>query len=94
MISSLTYLREHKIPCLGICLGMQLMALEYSRNILHISQANSLEFDKNCKPYDVITLLDSQKNIVNLGGTMRLGKQGSILKKGKTLELYEEKGRV
>lgn len=94
MITSLSYIREQKIPCLGICLGMQLMAIEYSRNVLHISQANSLEFDKDCKPYDVITLLDSQKNIVNLGGTMRLGKQSSLLEKGQTRNIYDDCGRL
>jgi CTP synthase len=56
------------------------MTIEYMRNILNTPLANSLEFDKNCSPNDVITLLDSQKDIVNLGGTMRLGKQTSKLK--------------
>ena len=70
------------------------MAIEYARNVLHISQANSLEFDKDCKPYDVITLLDSQKNIVNLGGTMRLGKQSSILEKSHLRDVYDESGRL
>ena len=94
MITSLRCIREQKIPCLGICLGMQLMAIEYARNVLHISQANSLEFDKNCKPFDVITLLDSQKNIVNLGGTMRLGKQSSLLEKSLTREIYDDCRRL
>jgi CTP synthase len=66
MIETLTYIRENNIPCLGICLGLQLMVIEYFRNVLDIPQANSLEFNKKCRPYDVITLLDSQKNIVNL----------------------------
>ena len=93
MIATLKHIRENKIPCLGICLGMQLMAIEYARNVLWMSGVNSLEFDKSCAPYDIITLLDSQKNIVNMGGTMRLGKQGSVLKKGKIKDLYEASGR-
>ena len=63
MISALTYIRENKIPCLGICLGLQLMVIEYARNILGIEDANSLEFKTAC--HDVITLLDEQKNVVN-----------------------------
>lgn len=93
MIKTLTYMRENNIPCLGICLGMQLMAIEYARNVLGVSNANSLEFDKNCSPNDVITLLDSQKNIVNLGGTMRLWEQSTILRDGKILTLYEKSKR-
>jgi CTP synthase len=61
MITTLTHIRENKIPCLGICLGMQLMVIEFVRNVLDISDANSLEFDESCAPYDVVTLLESQK---------------------------------
>jgi len=94
MIETLTYIRENKIPCLWICLGLQLMILEYYRNIMDIPQANSLEFDKSCKPNDVITLLDSQKNIVNMGGTMRLWKQVSKLKKWIIKALYQDAERL
>jgi len=94
MIETLTYIRTNKIPCLGICLWLQLMTLEYARNIMDIPKASSLEFDKNCKPYDIITLLDSQKNIVNLGWTMRLWKQTSILKSGQIKTLYSDSGRM
>jgi CTP synthase len=61
MIETLTYIRENNVPCLGICLGLQLMTIEYLRNVLDIKNANSLEFDKKCAPNDAITLLDSQK---------------------------------
>lgn len=88
MITTLTYIRENNIPCLGICLWLQLMTIEYMRNMLNIPQANSLEFDKTCSPHDVITLLDSQKGVVNLWGTMRLWKQDSVLTSGKILDLY------
>lgn len=94
MISTIQYIRENNIPCLGICLGMQLMAIEYVRHIRGNNEANSIEFDKSCPPNDVITLLDSQKNIVNLWGTMRLGKQHSLLKKGLIYSLYEETERM
>jgi len=63
MIETLEYIRQEKIPCLGICLGLQLMVIEYARNVMGIKDANSLEFSN--KGTDVITLLDSQKNIVN-----------------------------
>ena len=94
MITTLEYIRKNQIPCLGICLGLQLMTLEYMRNVLCESQVNSLEFDKKCPPYDAITLLDSQKWIVNLWGTMRLWKQASALKVWKIKTLYKECGRI
>lgn len=94
MIETIKYVRENKIPCLGICLGLQLMTIEYTRNILWNPLANSIEFDKKCAPNDVITLLDSQKNVVNLGGTMRLGQQKSILKAGQIYSLYKNAERM
>lgn len=94
MIETISYLRKHKVPTLWICLGLQLMMIEYARNVLDIKKANSLEFDKTCPPYDVITLLDSQKNIMQLWGTMRLGKQISVMKSSKILKLYSEVDRV
>lgn len=94
MIETLTYIRENKVPCLGICLGLQLMTIEYARNMMNIPEANSLEFDKSCKPHDIITLLDSQKNIVNLGGTMRLGEQTSTLKTWIIKQLYNSSKRT
>ncbi len=94
MIETLTYIRENQIPCLGICLGLQLMTIEYMRNVLWESLSNSLEFDKNCSPYDVITLLDSQKDVVNLWGTMRLWKQTSKLKSWIIQQLYKNTQRI
>ncbi|MEM0201141.1 MAG: CTP synthase (glutamine hydrolyzing), partial [Candidatus Micrarchaeaceae archaeon] len=72
MIQTIKYARENKIPYLGICLGMQLMAVEYARNVCNLNDANSIEFDKSTKN-PIITLMESQKDIYNLGGTMRLG---------------------
>ena len=71
-IEAVRYVREHNIPFLGICLGMQMAVIEYSRNVLGLSGANSTEMDENTK-YPVIALMDSQKDITNKGGTMRLG---------------------
>lgn len=93
MIEVLRYTRENKVPTLGICLGLQLIMIEYFRNIIGIKKATSLEFDEKTK-FDVITLLDSQANVVNLGGTMRLWAQRSILKKWVIKELYKEAQRI
>ncbi len=72
MITAIRYAREKKIPYLGICLGMQLMAVEYARNVCKLNDANSLEFDEHTKN-GVISLMNSQKNVQDKGGTMRLG---------------------
>ena len=72
-VNAVRYAREKKIPYFGICLGMQCAVIEFARNILGLSDANSSEFDENTKN-PVIDLLPEQKSIDNLGGTMRLGK--------------------
>ena len=71
-ITAIAYARKHQIPFFGICLGMQMAVIEYSRNAAGLSSANSIEMDVNCK-IPVIDLMESQKSIVNKGGTMRLG---------------------
>jgi CTP synthase len=71
-IDAVRYVREHNIPFLGICLGMQMAVIEYSRNVLGLANANSTEMDENT-PYPVINLMESQKAITDKGGTMRLG---------------------
>ena len=71
-IAAVKYAREHKIPYLGICLGMQMAVIEYSRNVLGLKGANSTEMNKDT-PYPVIGLMDEQKHITDKGGTMRLG---------------------
>ncbi|MDE1768155.1 MAG: CTP synthase [Candidatus Micrarchaeota archaeon] len=78
MINIIKYARENKVPYLGICLGMQLMVVEYARNVAGLKGANSSEFDPMSK-HKVIVLLDSQKQITDKGGTMRLGAQECIL---------------
>ncbi|MDR0401501.1 MAG: CTP synthase [Endomicrobium sp.] len=79
-IRSVTYARENKIPFLGICLGMHCSVIEVSRNLAKLENANSTEFDNNTK-YPVIKILDEQKKIKHLGGTMRLGSYKSKVKK-------------
>ncbi|MCB0398643.1 MAG: CTP synthase [Winogradskyella sp.] len=71
-IDAVKFVREQNIPFLGICLGMQMAVIEYARNILNLKGANSLEMDENT-PHPVINLMESQKDVVDKGGTMRLG---------------------
>ncbi|ERT66757.1 CTP synthase [Rothia aeria F0184] len=75
-IGALKYAREHKIPTLGICLGLQSMVIEYARNVLGLSEASSTEFDPDTTE-PVIATIEEQKQFVHgagdLGGTMRLG---------------------
>lgn len=79
--AALKYARENDKPCLGICLGMQCMMVEYARNVMGLAEANSTEMEPNA-PYKVIDIMEEQKNITNMGGTMRLGAYDCILKKG------------
>lgn len=81
MILSAKYARENKVPYFGICLGMQMAAIEYARNVLGFKGANSTEFDDEC-PYPVIDIMPDQKDITNMGGTMRLGLYPCKLKEG------------
>lgn len=81
MISAIKYARKNNIPFLGICLGMQLATIEFARNVLNIEDANSNEFDNDCKN-PIIHIMDEQKNVTKKGGTMRLGKYPCILKEG------------
>jgi len=72
MIKAATYARNNKVPYLGLCLGMQVMVIEFARYALKSTKPNSTEFDASI-PYPVIDLLPEQTGIANLGGTMRLG---------------------
>lgn len=69
---ALKWCREHDIPTFGICLGMQCMVIEFARNVLNLPEANSTEMDPST-PHNVIDLMEEQKSISNMGGTMRLG---------------------
>ena len=70
--AALTWAREHDVPTFGICLGMQCMVIEFARDVLGLEDANSTEMDTKT-PYNVIDLMEEQKSISNMGGTMRLG---------------------
>ncbi len=82
------YCREHDLPTFGICLGMQMMVIEYGRNVLGYADANSSEMDQKT-PHNVIDIMEDQKNITNMGGTMRLGGYECHLREGsKVREIY------
>ena len=78
---ALKYARENDIPTFGICLGMQCMVIEYARSVLHLEGANSTEMDIMAE-HKVIDLMEQQKNITNMGASMRLGAYDCNLKKG------------
>jgi CTP synthase len=80
-IESIKFAREKGIPFFGICLGMQCSLVEFARNVSGLKKANSTEFDKST-PYPVISLLEEQKRVKAMGGTMRLGAYPCKLKKG------------
>lgn len=71
-IATVQYAREHQLPFFGICLGMQMAVIEYARHVLHLAEANSTEMNPDT-PHPVIDLMESQKNVTEKGGTMRLG---------------------
>ncbi|MGA2603011.1 MAG: CTP synthase [Verrucomicrobiia bacterium] len=82
------YAREHKIPYLGLCLGMQVAVIEFARNVCGLKDANSTEFDAK-SPHPVICLLEEQQGVQTKGGTMRLGAQPCKLIDGtKSRDLY------
>ena len=89
-VAAAAYSREHDIPCLGLCLGMQVMTIEYARNALGLTGANSTEFDIRT-PHPVIDLMESQRDVTDMGGTMRLGAYVAQLKPGsRVAEAYGE----
>ena len=97
-IEAVKFARENKIPFFGICLGMQMAVIEFSRNVLGLKNANSTEMNPNT-PHPVIDLMDNQKNITDLGGTMRLGawecelKEGSLSNQIYNAEMISERHR-
>ena len=92
-IDAITYVRENKIPFFGICLGMQMAVIEYARNVLNLQNANSIEIDESTE-YPVINLMESQKGIVNKGGTMRLGSWDCNLTKDSKVAAAYEKTKI
>lgn len=89
-IKAIKFAREHNKPILGICLGMQLMVVEFARHVMGYDNANSTEFDPST-PYPVVNMMEEQKKVMNLGGTMRLGAQKMrVYKDTKLFEIYGE----
>ncbi len=87
-INAARYAREHQIPYLGICLGLQCAVIEFARHVCGLNDANSTEFD-DATPQPVIDLMEEQKRIKAKGGTMRLGAQPCLIRKGtKAYEIY------
>lgn len=90
-IKAVQYAREQQLPFLGICLGMQMAVIEYARNVLHLKDANSIEMNPST-PHPVINLMEDQKNIEDMGGTMRLGAWECQLVEGsKAFAIYGQK---
>ena len=80
-IETIKYVRENKIPFLGICLGMQMAVIEFARNVLGLKDADSAELDENTKN-PIIHIMEEQKGIDKKGGTMRLGAYPCVIKEG------------
>ena len=84
------YTRTHDIPTFGICLGMQMMVIEFARNVLGYKDANSAEMNPDT-PHNVIDIMEEQKNIKDMGGTMRLGAYDCELREGsRAWEAYQD----
>ena len=93
-IAAIRYAREHKLPFLGICLGMQCAVIEYARDVLGWKDANSTEFDEKTT-HPVIDLMEEQRGITQKGGTMRLGAYPCVLRKASlAAKLYGRKSKV
>lgn len=88
-VLAVKYVRENKLPFLGICLGMQMAVIEFARNVLNMQNANSTEMNDST-PYPVITFMEEQKTITDKGGTMRLGGWDCAVKSNtKAFEIYQ-----
>lgn len=92
-IETVRYARENNIPFFGICLGMQVAVVEFARNVLGLEHANSTEMDPNT-PHPIIALMEEQKKIDQMGGTMRLGSYACDLKKGSKAAIAYGKTKI
>jgi CTP synthase len=93
-VAACRYAREEQVPLLGICLGMQMVVVDYARHICGMDGANSAEFDPET-PYPVVDLLPEQKEVSDLGGTMRLGADPVKLHEGtRAREIYGDEGVI
>jgi len=89
-IAAAAFTRENKVPCLGLCLGMQVMTIEFARHVLGMADANSTEFDPATQ-HPVIDLMHDQRDVTDKGGTMRLGAYYAVLQPGtKVSDAYGE----
>ena len=89
-ITAIKYTRTHDIPTFGICLGMQMIVVEFARNVLGYADANSRELNEKTT-HNVIDIMEEQKNITDMGGTMRLGAYECVLKQGsRTFNIYNK----
>ncbi len=89
-IRAAEYARENQVPCLGLCLGMQVMTVEFARNVVGLKDANSTEFNA-ATPHPVIDLMNDQREVTDKGGTMRLGAYYAVLTPGtKVANAYGE----
>jgi CTP synthase len=88
--AALKYARENNLPCLGICMGMQTMSIEFARNVLGYADANSTEIDP-ATTHNIVDIMEEQKDVLDLGGSMRLGAYKCHLKKGtKVYDIYKK----
>jgi len=92
-LAALKYAREKDIPCFGICFGMQAMCIEFTRNVLGYTDANSTEVDSQTA-HNVVDIMDEQKNILNLGGSMRLGSYDCTLITGSKIAKIYKKEKI
>ncbi|MEM8904995.1 MAG: CTP synthase, partial [Actinomycetota bacterium] len=89
-VAAAAYAREHGLPCLGLCLGLQVMCIDVARNVLGLVGANSAEFERDT-PHPVIDLMASQRSVTDMGGTMRLGVYPAKLRPGsRVASIYGE----
>ncbi len=89
-VAAAQYAREEGVPCLGLCLGMHAMTADYARNVLGLAGANSSEMDPSTR-YPVIDLMHDQRDVTDMGGTMRLGAYYAVLEPGsRVAEAYGE----
>ncbi|MBR5733314.1 MAG: gamma-glutamyl-gamma-aminobutyrate hydrolase family protein, partial [Lachnospiraceae bacterium] len=93
MIVSEKFAREHDIPYFGVCLGMQIAVIEYARNVLGITDADSGEFDADT-PHKVIDFMPGQSDDIDKGGTLRLGAYPCRIKPGSVMERCYESGLI
>lgn len=91
-LTAIKYVRENNIPFFGICLGMQCAVIEFARNVCGLTDANSSEFVKN--DYNVIDLMEDQKNVKDKGGTMRLGAYPCVIKDGSKAHIAYENTEI